>query len=593
VRRYPFTGWFFLALVLLAGVATGAEVDRSPVDLVLGPDETWLITINQTADSVSLVRIADGKVLHELPVGDHPTGIALLPDACEVLVAAHHSGQLQRIAIAGDTLKLTKSIELGYLPHSIAVSKDGNTAYVSLTASAEVAVVDLRTNEVTQKIAVGRWPRHLALSPDCQTLAVGASGDRGISVVDLATGKQKFHETFMGLNIGQMQIGRDQEHVYTTWMTYRGFPLNIANIRQGWVLASRVGRLRLDQSSRREAMALDPRGQAIADPCGFALTSDEERIVIAAGGTHELLVYRAKDLPLKAVGSDDHVPDEVLHDKDRFYRVPLGGRPQGIKIGRNNETVYVANYFNNSVQIVDLKSRQLQREIPLGSAPEPSLARQGEIIFYDAKRSLDQWYSCATCHFEGGTNSIQMDTLNDGTPFTSKTVLPLYHLAETGPWTWHGWQKDLSAAMRKSLIDTMHGPQPTDHDVQAVLAYLRELKPAPNPFRARDGKLTEAQERGRQLFHGKVANCVQCHSGPYFTDGEIHEVGLESRKDAYRGFNTPTLRNVYMKTQLLHDGRASSLAEVLQGPHSPDKVAGERKLTEEEVKDLVEYLKTL
>lgn len=584
----------FAALAfLLCSTAVAAEVDRSPVDLVLGPDESWLVTINQTADSASLVRASDGKVLHELVVGDHPTGIALLPDGKEVLIACHHAGQLQRIKVADDQLKLLGTIDLGYLPHSVVASKDGNTAYVSLTATAEVAVVDLRTNTVTQKIAVGRWPRHLALSSDCQTLAVGASGDRGISVIDLATGKQKFHETFMGLNIGQMQIGREGEHVYTTWMTYRGFPLNISNIRQGWVLASRVGRVRLDANSRREAMALDPRGQAIADPYGFALTSDEQRMVVAAGGTHELLVYRAPDLPLKAVGSDDHVPDDVLRDKDRFFRIELGGRPQGIKIAKDDQTVYVANYFKNSVQIVDLKSRAVTREISLGSAPEPSLARQGETIFYDARRSLDQWYSCATCHFEGGTNSIQMDTLNDGTPFTSKTVLPLYHLADTGPWTWHGWQMDLSAAMRKSLVDTMHGPQPNDHDVQAVLAYLRELKPAPNPFLAKDGKLTAAQERGRVLFSSKAANCIECHKGPQFTDGEVHTVGLESRKDAYRGFNTPTLRNVYQKTQLFHDGRANSLEEVLKGVHSPEKVAGERALTKEEIEDLVEYLKTL
>lgn len=588
-----FAPWCLLALLTFAASANAAEVDRSPVDLVLSADESWLVTINQTADTASLVRTSDGKVLHELAIGDHPTGIALMPSGDEILVACHYSGQLQRLQVASEQLKLLKSIELGFSPHSLVVAKDGNTAYVSLTATAEVAVVDLRTNELSHKIAVGRWPRHLALSSDCQTLAVGASGDRGISVIDLATGKQKFHETFMGLNIGQMQIGKDQQHVYTTWMTYRGFPLNISNIRQGWVLASRVGRVRLDASSRREAMALDPRGQAIADPYGFALTSDEQRMVVAAGGSHELLVYRAPDLPLKAVGSDDHVPDDVLRDKDRFFRIQLGGRPQGIKIGKDDQTVYVANYFKNSVQIVDLKSREVKRELPLGSAAEPSLAREGETIFYDARRSLDQWYSCATCHFEGGGNSIQMDTLNDGTPFTSKTVLPLYHLADTGPWTWHGWQKDLTAAMKKSLVDTMHGPQPTDHDVAAVLAYLSELKPAPNPFLAKNGQLTAAQERGRSLFASKAANCIECHKGPHHTDGQIHEVGLESRKDAYRGFNTPTLRNVYSKTQLLHDGRASSLAEVLKGAHSPDKVAGERALTEGEVGDLVEYLKTL
>jgi YVTN family beta-propeller protein len=587
----------YVALLCLPGVMQAAEVDRSPVDLVLGPDESWLVTINQTSSTASLVRTSDGQVLHELAIGEHPTGIVLLPPSTaqhpELLVACHYSGDLQRLRVLPDKLELVSSLPIGFSPHSVVVSADGSKAYVSLLASAEVAVVDLGKNEVTSKIAVGRWPRSLALSADGKTLAVAASGDRGISVVDLATGQQKFHETFMGLNIGQLQIGKDQQHVYTTWMTYRGFPLNISNIRQGWVLASRVGRVRLDGPARREAMALDPRGRAIADPYGFALTSDEQRMVVAAGGTHELLVYRAHDLPLKAIGSDDHVPNDVLHDSDRFFRIELGGRPQGLKIAKDDKTVYVANYFNNSVQVVDIGKREVVSTFALGGPEQPSLAREGEQIFYDARRSLDQWYSCATCHINGGTNAIPMDTLNDNTNFTSKTVLPLHHLAETGPWTWHGWQKDLTAAMKKSLVDTMHGPVPTDEDAAAVLAYLRELKPAPNPFQPKDGKLTDAQERGRQLFNGAAANCVECHKGPHYTDGQIHEVGLESKKDFYQGFNTPTLRNVYLKTTLLHDGRSSTLKDVLSGPHSPDKVAGQRKLTDGEIDDLVEYLKTL
>jgi YVTN family beta-propeller protein len=586
-----------VALLWLPSVMQGAEVDRSPVDLVLAPDESWLVTINQTSNTASLVRTRDGQVLHELAIGEHPTGIVLLPSrestSPELLVACHYSGDLQRLRVLADKLELVSSLPIGFSPHSVVVSADGSKAYVSLLASAEVAVVDLAKNEVTNKITVGRWPRSLALSADGNTLAVAASGDRGISVVDLASGKQKFHETFMGLNIGQLQIGKDQQHVYTTWMTYRGFPLNISNIRQGWVLASRVGRVRLDGPARREAMALDPRGRAIADPYGFALTSDEQRMVVAAGGTHELLVYRAHDLPLKAIGSDDHVPNDVLHDSNRFFRIELGGRPQGLKIAKDDKTVYVANYFSNSVQVVDIGKRELVKTFALGGPGQPSLAREGEQIFYDARRSLDQWYSCATCHINGGTNAIPMDTLNDNTNFTSKTVLPLHHLAETGPWTWHGWQKDLTAAMKKSLVDTMHGPVPTDEDAAAVLAYLRELKPAPNPFQPKDGKLTEAQQRGRQLFNGAAANCVECHQGPHFTDGQIHEVGLESKKDFYQGFNTPTLRNVYLKTTLLHDGRSSTLKDVLSGPHSPDKVAGQRKLTDGEIDDLVEYLKTL
>ena len=63
--------------------------------------------------------------------------------------------------------------------------------------------------------------------------------------------------------------------------------------------------------------------------------------------------------------------------------------------------------------------------IELGTAGEPTLARKGEAIFYDGQRSLDQWYSCHSCHFEGHTNAVAMDTRNDGRFGNFKTVLSL------------------------------------------------------------------------------------------------------------------------------------------------------------------------
>jgi cytochrome c peroxidase len=250
--------------------------------------------------------------------------------------------------------------------------------------------------------------------------------------------------------------------------------------------------------------------------------------------------------------------------------------------------------LEDAIQVVDLENRELVRTISLGRPKEISLARRGEAVFYDARRSLDQWYSCHSCHDGGGSNDKAMDTQNDGNiPFTFKTVLPLYHLSETAPWTWHGWQKDFDAALRKSLTDTMLGPEPSDDDVAALGAFLKTLDPPPNPFREKDGLLTEAARRGEAIFHSGKAGCASCHSGPYFTDGQIHDVGLGAPGDRYKGFNTPSLLAVYRKTLLLHDGRADSLEQVLTGSHAPHKVAGQEKLTDEELRDLVAYLKSL
>jgi len=172
-------------------------------------------------------------------------------------------------------------------------------------------------------------------------------------------------------------------------------------------------------------------------------------------------------------------------------------------------------------------------------------------------------------------------------------VPSLRHVTHTAPWTWHGWQKSLPDAMKKSMSDTMLGKPLKDSEVQALIAFLGTLEGAPNPNRGKNQEFSEAARRGKLVFESDKAGCTSCHSGDYFTDDKIHIVGLESPSDYYKGFNPPTLLGVYDRMKYLHDGRAQSLKEVLSGPHAPEKVTKNGKLTEQELNDLVEYLKSL
>src|SRR5690606_32469007 len=98
----------------------------------------------------------------------------------------------------------------------------------------------------------------------------GVSGDRGVSVVDPIAREMIYQQGFGGLNIGHVQTTRDGKYAYFPWMNYRDNPITPGNIRLGWVLASRVARIRLDEETRREALSLDPPGKAVADPHGLA-----------------------------------------------------------------------------------------------------------------------------------------------------------------------------------------------------------------------------------------------------------------------------------------------------------------------------------
>jgi YVTN family beta-propeller protein len=565
------------------------------VDLVLTADEQRLLTINQTAGTVSLVDVAAGRVLGEVPVGRRPSAIALTPDERRAVVTNTYSHNLTVLDLDGNQLKAAGTVYLGFEPRGVAISPKGDLAYVALTTAHVVAVVDLQALTVVDRIAVGKWPRYLALTPDGSRLAVGANGDGGVSVVDTAARKMLYEEDFNGINFGQMQTSKDGKYVYVPWMVYRSNPITPNNIRIGWVLASRIARVRLDGPARREAIALDPRGRAVADPHGLALSPDEGWMVSAASGTQELLVYQLPGLPFQDYGGPgDHIDPKLLKDESRHYRIDLGGRPMAVRYSKDGKHVFVANYLSNSVQVVDVPGKKVARTIDLGGPKEPSLARRGEAIFYDGKRSLDQWYSCHSCHYEGHVNSQTMDTRNDGNvPFTFKAVLSLRNVTRTGPWTWHGWQTDLRAAMSKSVKDTMLGKEPSTQDVDALIAYFETLKGPPNPYRERDGSLTEAAKRGELVFKGKRADCARCHSGAFFTDGRIHDVGTGKRTDVYKGYNPPSLLGVYDRVLYLHDGRAKTLEEVLRGDHNPDRVTGRGELTEAELSDLLAYLRSL
>lgn len=64
---------------------------------------------------------------------------------------------------------------------------------------------------------------------------------------------------------------------------------------------------------------------------------------------------------------------------------------------------------------------------------------------------------------------------------------------------------------------------------KAIAAYERHLVSGPSPFDryvAGDGKaMSDSAKRGLKLFIGK-AFCVQCHSGPVFSDQQFHNLGV-------------------------------------------------------------------
>ncbi len=112
------------------------------------------------------------------------------------------------------------------------------------------------------------------------------------------------------------------------------------------------------------------------------------------------------------------------------------------------------------------------------------------------------------------------------------------------------------------------------------------------------GKATEAELRGEAVFNGK-GRCVECHSGPAFSDNNMHDLKVER-------FYKPMMKNGLLATAqgpiksfplrgikdtppYLHDGRLLTLEDTVEFFN----LVLELKLSAQEKKDLVSYMQAL
>jgi cytochrome c peroxidase len=123
--------------------------------------------------------------------------------------------------------------------------------------------------------------------------------------------------------------------------------------------------------------------------------------------------------------------------------------------------------------------------------------------------------------------------------------------------------------------------------------------------------LTASEQRGRGLF-GAI-QCGVCHAGSLFSDNAFHNIGLRPQAEdtgrfAVTGnpqnlgeFRTPSLRNVELRGPYMHNGRFSTLEEVVEfynrggdfpnANNFPANLIRPRNLSTQQKTDLVNFLK--
>lgn len=280
--------------------------------------------------------------------------------------------------------------------------------------------------------------------------------------------------------------------------------------------------------------------------------------------------------------------------------------------------------------------------------PIKTKAALGEKLFNEKILSGDSSVSCASCHIPeyAFADTLALSIGIHGT-LTKRNTPSVLNMKNRPYFFWDGRASSLEMQALMPIQNPAEMGLPIEEAIarlnaskEYVTLFKRVFREAPNAdnlakaFSAFEktletsdsrfddwsnnkGKLTDEEERGRELFVDK-AGCFDCHFMEDFTDDEFRNIGLYNGKDLndigrylisekrsdLGKFKTPGLRNIAVTAPYMHNGMLKTLEEVIDYYDDPRKFVKDPvnidttlrfplNLTPKEKKELVAFLKTL
>ena len=589
---------------------------QGPCAIVASQDGKTLYVASTDAREVAWVDLPTSTITRRVPVPSEPTGLALTPDGkmLTVTCAAPKSTVAVLDVTSGDQVS---SIPAGHTAMSPVISPDGKRLYICNRFDNDVSVIELPDRKEISRVPAVREPIAAAVTPNGHSLLVAnhlpnTRTDRSfdgdvtpiVTVIDTRTLKATAIELLHGAHsLRDLCVSPDGKQAFVTHLlgNFQEIPFRVD---MGWINVNVLSVIDLTQHKVISTIGMDDYDLGAGNPYNVTCAADGKTVCVTLAGTHELCVIDTEDLlsefayrtmqPMMGVW-----PIYLSLGESLWRRIPLPGKgPRGLTaVGTK---VYVAQYFSDSIAAVDVHIKDNPKYNPeaippvdtiaLGPLRPLTLERRGELLFHDATICYQHWVSCASCHPDGREDSLNWDLMNDGggNPKNTKSLL-LSH--KTPPSMAEGVRATAEVAVRSGLTHILFSDRP-EEDAAAIDAYLKSLQPVASPYLV-EGQLSPAAKRGQTLFRTDSAGCQRCHPPPTYTDLRSHNVGSRHPKEFNERFDTPSLVEVWRTAPYLHDGRYTTIRELLvDGKHGlPHDRAN--KLTDQDINDLIEFVLSL
>lgn len=535
-------------------------IEDGPAHLLVLPDGRVAVT-SKMGNRLSLFGSgaspdAPLSLLCSAPLPAEPIAMAMAPGGETMFVTSGWGHALTAIK-TGD-LALVGSVSLPREPRAAVVDGEGKRVFVTHAVGGRVSVVELEEGG-----AMKARPTH---TPAPNGLRLHNPGSHAHAI--LRTGKGRLLIPMVAVEPG---MGLQSQKVYGAAGGRPMMPfVNVIAERTEIPLSRDVA----DPGLSGPLADVGGREKACMLPKAAVLDGDE--MLVACLGIDALVVLEAR--------ARDPMSAEV-----RRYKLPEG--PTGVAVDAAKRRAVVYAQFEHALAVVALDATQAPTVIAQGPSqpgwPDKALAR-GRVLFHktsDPRISADG-RSCAGCHPDGRDDGLSWLTPSG----TNQTIMLAGRLGGTAPFGWMGERRDL----KKHIHDTMRrlggrgALSDRDHeDLDALVRYVASMR-GPSLKGALGAPDAALVARGKELFESDDQKCASCHPGGG-TDGAMHSV--KSGLFGELPLDTPSLRFIGGTAPYFHDGRFSTLDELLQKVDG--KMGHTAALTADDRRALVAYLETL
>jgi YVTN family beta-propeller protein len=187
------------AAKVVARFSTGRDVSHM---VAASPDGRHAYVTSLAGGSVTVIDLASGKIVKDIPTGKGAEGLDVTPDGREVWVANRDANTITVIDVK--TLMPVFTIQASEFPIRVKITPDGQRAVVTFTGSGDVRVFDTATRVEKARIPIGRdavegtetrvfqkrfgtspAPVGLLIAPDGKHAFVSAAHADVVAVIDL------------------------------------------------------------------------------------------------------------------------------------------------------------------------------------------------------------------------------------------------------------------------------------------------------------------------------------------------------------------------------------------------------------------------